>query len=146
MSVIQQIFPRPFSIRGPQSAVLSALAAISILVLVSCASEPGPVGPSTDDERRAKIEAMYEEFQPDFPDADEIDVVVLDRTMPNVGGEEAFDEIRRIRPDAHIILLSGYSEERATWDFIDRGFDAFLHKPFEPAALLKHVRRVIDSS
>jgi PAS domain S-box-containing protein len=78
--------------------------------------------------------------------ADEIDVVLLDRTMPDGGGEETFDEIRGIRSDAHVILLSGYSEERAAWHFIDRGFDAFLHKPFEPMELLRCVRHIFDTS
>jgi len=77
--------------------------------------------------------------------ADEIRAVVLDRTMPDIGGEDAFDEIRRIRPDARIMLISGYSEERAAWHFIDKGLDAFIHKPFEPAVLLEKIRRIIDS-
>jgi len=76
--------------------------------------------------------------------ADEIRAVVLDRTMPDIGGEDAFDEIRRIRPDARIMLISGYSEERAAWHFIDKGLDAFLHKPFEPRVLLEKIRRIID--
>jgi CheY-like chemotaxis protein/two-component sensor histidine kinase len=77
--------------------------------------------------------------------ADEIQVVVLDRTMPNIDGEEAFGEIRRIRSDARIILVSGYSEERAAWHFIDQGLDAFLQKPFEPMALLERVRRILEA-
>jgi DNA-binding response OmpR family regulator len=76
--------------------------------------------------------------------ADEIQLVILDRTMPNIDGEQAFDEIRRIRSDTPIILVSGYSEERAAWHFIDRGLDAFLHKPFEPMALLERVRRILE--
>jgi PAS domain S-box-containing protein len=77
--------------------------------------------------------------------ADEICVVVLDRTMPDIGGEDAFDEIRRIRPDVRIMLISGYSEERAAWHFIDKGLDAFMHKPFEPSVLLEKIRRIVDS-
>jgi PAS domain S-box-containing protein len=76
--------------------------------------------------------------------SDEISVVVLDRTMPDIGGEDAFDEMRRIRPGVPIMLISGYSEERAAWHFIDKGLDAFLHKPFEPRALLERIRRIID--
>jgi PAS domain S-box-containing protein len=76
--------------------------------------------------------------------SDDIRVVVLDRTMPDIGGEDAFDEIRRIRPDVRIMLISGYSEERAAWHFIDKGLDAFLHKPFKPRALLERIRRIID--
>ena len=77
--------------------------------------------------------------------ADEIRVVILDRTMPDIDGEEAFGEIRRIRSDARIILVSGYSEERAAWRFIDQGIDGFIHKPFEPMALLEHVRRILEA-
>jgi CheY-like chemotaxis protein/two-component sensor histidine kinase len=76
--------------------------------------------------------------------ADEIRVVVLDRTMPIVDGEEAFNEIRRIRSDARIILVSGYSEEHAVWHSIDQKLDAFLHKPFDPMALLERVRRILE--
>jgi PAS domain S-box-containing protein len=75
--------------------------------------------------------------------ADEIRAVVLDRTMPDIGSEEVFDEIRRIRPGARVILISGRSEERATWHFLDKGLDAFLHKPFEPVILLDRVRRIL---
>jgi DNA-binding response OmpR family regulator len=52
--------------------------------------------------------------------------------------------MRRIRPGVPIMLISGYSEERAAWHFIDKGLDAFLHKPFEPRALLERIRRIID--
>ena len=78
--------------------------------------------------------------------SDEIRAVVLDRTMPDIGGEDAFDEIRRIRSDARIMLISGYSEERAAWHFIDKGLDAFLHKPFETRVLLEKVRRMIEGN
>ena len=44
-----------------------------------------------------------------------------------------------------IILMSGYSEESAAWHFIDRGLDAFLHKPFDPMALLERVRRILEA-
>jgi CheY-like chemotaxis protein len=78
--------------------------------------------------------------------ADEIDAVVLDRTMPDIGGEDAFDEMREIRPEVRIMLISGYSEERAAWHFIDKGLDAFLHKPFEPRVLLERIRRIIEGN
>jgi PAS domain S-box-containing protein len=78
--------------------------------------------------------------------ADEIRAVVLDRTMPDIGSDEVFDEIRRIRPGARVILISGRSEERATWHFLDKGLDAFLHKPFEPTMLLDRIRRILDDT
>jgi CheY-like chemotaxis protein len=76
--------------------------------------------------------------------ANEIQAVVLDRTMPTLGGDTAFEEIRRIQPDVPIILISGYSQDRAI-DQIGKTLDAFLQKPFEPATLLDTVRRVVEA-
>ena len=78
-------------------------------------------------------------------DPDGIHVVLLDRTMPNLDGEEAFRQIRRIRPNAQVIWMSGYSEELTGHRFSERGLAGFLHKPFEPMALLERVRRVIEA-
>jgi PAS domain S-box-containing protein len=46
--------------------------------------------------------------------APEIAAVLLDVTMPELGGVEAFLEIRRIRSEARVILSSGYSEQDVT--------------------------------
>ena len=74
----------------------------------------------------------------------EIRVVVLDRTMPGVSGEQVFDRLRAIRPDAQIILVSGYSEERAARELLDRGLAGFLQKPFSPEKLVDIVRRALE--
>jgi two-component system cell cycle sensor histidine kinase/response regulator CckA len=76
--------------------------------------------------------------------ADEIRAVLLDRTMPLTGGEEAFAEMRAIRKDARIILVSGYSRERAEQDFSTGELAAFLQKPFLPATLLDLLRSVLE--
>jgi len=76
--------------------------------------------------------------------AEEIQVIVLDRTMPTLGGDTVFEEIRRIQPAVPVILISGYSEDRAV-DQIGKSLDAFLQKPFEPAALLDTVRRAVEA-
>lgn len=76
--------------------------------------------------------------------ADEIQAVVLDRTMPTISGDTVFEEIRRTRPNTAIVLISGYSEDRAIAQ-IGKHLDAFLQKPFEPSALLDTVRRVIEA-
>ncbi len=68
--------------------------------------------------------ALYEER------AQSIDIVLLDLTMPRRGREEAFDEIRRIRPDVKAILMSGYNQLEAGERLHRRGFTAFLKKPF----------------
>ena len=42
----------------------------------------------------------------------EIDCVLLDLTMPNLDGEEAFKEMKEIRNDVRVILSSGYRSSR----------------------------------
>ncbi len=76
--------------------------------------------------------------------ADEIQAVVLDRTMPTISGDAVFEEIRRTRPNTAVVLISGYSEDKAI-AHIGKHLDAFLQKPFEPSALLDTVRRVIEA-
>jgi DNA-binding NtrC family response regulator len=76
--------------------------------------------------------------------ADDIRLVLLDRTMPTMGGFEAFQKIRKIRPNAEVVLVSGYSEERAAAELAGLGLAGFLQKPFLPETLVDLVRTVIE--
>ena len=62
--------------------------------------------------------------------AAQIRAVVLDYTMPLMDGEEVFHEVRRIRPAARVLLVSGYNELDATNRFAGKGLAGFLQKPF----------------
>jgi CheY-like chemotaxis protein/two-component sensor histidine kinase len=75
---------------------------------------------------------------------DEIRAVLLDRTMPGISGETALEEIRKIRLDARVVLISGFSEEQAAQNFADEKFVGFLQKPFPPEMLIKKLREVLD--
>jgi two-component system cell cycle sensor histidine kinase/response regulator CckA len=75
----------------------------------------------------------------------EIAVVVLDLTMPIMGGDEAFHAIHELRPDLPVLLSSGFSEQDARKRFGARGLAGFLQKPYRAAALLDAVRRVIGA-
>jgi CheY-like chemotaxis protein len=67
--------------------------------------------------------------------ADHICAVLLDLTMPRMDGEETFREIRRLRPDACVILMSGFSEQEAVARFVGKGLAGCLQKPFTPEEL-----------
>ena len=75
---------------------------------------------------------------------DEIDVVVLDLVMPEMGGEETFDALRRLRPELPILVVSGYDKEMARERFFGRGIAGFLYKPYEPEELIERVRSAIE--
>lgn len=75
--------------------------------------------------------------------ADEIAAVLLDLTMPGLDGQEAFDEIRRIQPDARIILSSGYKEQDVLERFVGRGLAGFIQKPYRPEKLLTKIRQAL---
>jgi len=71
-------------------------------------------------------------------------LVLLDLTMPDLGGEETFRELRRVAPQLKVILMSGYNEQEVTRQFVGRGPAAFLQKPFRAEELDAAVRRVLD--
>ncbi len=72
--------------------------------------------------------------------ADDVSAVLLDLTMPRLGGEEALREIRAIRSDVPVILTSGYSESEIAVRFEGVQLEGFLQKPFRPADLLERIR------
>ena len=72
-----------------------------------------------------------------------IDAVLIDLTLPRLSGERTCREIRTIRSDARVILMSGYSEEDATGRLADAGAAAFLRKPFSVADLRSTMDRAL---
>jgi len=74
---------------------------------------------------------------------DDIACVLLDLTMPNMGGEEAFIELHKIRDDVPVVLVSGYSEEQLEERVQHLGFTSFLKKPVGSKSLLEKVRTTL---
>ncbi|MBK6563268.1 PAS domain S-box protein [Candidatus Amarobacter glycogenicus] len=75
----------------------------------------------------------------------EIACVLLDMTMPRMNGEAAFGEIRKERPEARVILMSGYAEQDATDRFGGSGLSGFIQKPYDLATLRSVVRNAIGA-
>jgi PAS domain S-box-containing protein len=59
-----------------------------------------------------------------------IDLVLLDLTMPILDGVQTLRELRRIRPDLPVILMSGFAEAHALAKFGEHRLSGFLQKPF----------------
>lgn len=61
----------------------------------------------------------------------EIDMVILDLVMPEMGGVETFDQLKKINPDLMIVICSGYNEEKIKDDFKSELKPiAFVNKPY----------------
>jgi len=75
---------------------------------------------------------------------DEIDMVILDMIMPDMGGGEAYDKIKEIEPEAKVLLSSGYSIEGQASEIMARGCDGFIQKPFSVKQLSHTIRQVLD--
>jgi two-component system, cell cycle sensor histidine kinase and response regulator CckA len=76
----------------------------------------------------------------------ELDLVVSDVIVPNIGTTELAQKIRDVRADLPILFMSGYSHE----DVVARGLIepelSFLQKPFTAAELTQLVCRQLDGS
>lgn len=94
---------------------------------------------------------------PDGPEAlkifrnrfDEIDLVLLDMTMPKMGGDEVFSEMKNIRGDIPVILSSGYDESIATGPFesglfAHDGLAGFIQKPYSAADLVRKIKKTLS--
>ena len=72
----------------------------------------------------------------------DLDCVLLDLSMPKRGGHEVFEEIRSLREDLPVVLISGYGEQ----DILDRLDGApvacVLKKPIRLAQLVETIRTV----
>ena len=60
----------------------------------------------------------------------EVALVLLDLTMPTLGGEEAFRAMRQMRPDVRVVLMSGFSSHELASRYGSEGMAGFIQKPF----------------
>jgi PAS domain S-box-containing protein len=78
--------------------------------------------------------------------ADRISAVVLDMIMPEMGGGEVFDQLKRINPSVKVLLASGYSMQGQAREIMNRGCDGFLQKPFTLEDISVRIRPLISRS
>ena len=75
---------------------------------------------------------------------DEIDLVILDMIMPDMGGGDAYDTLKGINPDIMVLLSSGYSINGQATEILERGCDGFIQKPFNMSQLSQAIRKTLD--
>jgi DNA-binding NarL/FixJ family response regulator len=72
----------------------------------------------------------------------ELDVLVMDLSMPGQSGLDALAMIRAKAPDVGILILSGYPEEHYALNLIRQGASGYLNKECDPAEIVEAVRAI----
>jgi signal transduction histidine kinase/CheY-like chemotaxis protein len=74
-------------------------------------------------------------------DAHMIDLILVDMSMPGMNGAETFAQLRQIRPDSKVIILSGYNDRDLLRYFPNERPHAILGKPYDVNSLVETVKR-----
>jgi CheY-like chemotaxis protein len=78
--------------------------------------------------------------------ASEIQLLVTDVRMPELGGQALVDAVRAERPRLPVVVMSGYAGEGEPGAREPLARELFLAKPFTSEALLLHVRAALDGT
>lgn len=82
-------------------------------------------GPQTVTIARDGYEAL------DMIKSEPYDLIFLDVRLPGMDGVQTLEEIKKIRPDSIVVMMSGYSVEEEIKRAMALGAQDFIAKPFE---------------
>jgi PAS domain S-box-containing protein len=84
--------------------------------------------------------ALFEKEQQKF------DCIFSDVVLPDTNGIDLVDGILKERPDMHVLLSSGYTDQKSKWPMIqERGY-RFLQKPYTLTDLLSTLRELLSET
>jgi PAS domain S-box-containing protein len=74
----------------------------------------------------------------------QIDLVVTDLVMPEMGGKELAERLRAHRPALKVLFMSGYTEKAITAGGVMPPHTGFVEKPFTVEQLMRRLREILD--
>ncbi|MFH0132536.1 response regulator transcription factor [Variovorax sp. EL159] len=72
----------------------------------------------------------------------DMDVLVMDLSMPGQSGIDALAMVRAKAPELGVLILSGYPEEHYAVNLIRQGASGYLNKECEPEEIARAIRTV----
>ena len=72
----------------------------------------------------------------------EVDVLLMDLSMPDQGGVDALAAIKARAPDLPVLILSGFPEEHYATTLLRQGASGYLNKECDPEEIVKAIRTV----
>ncbi|OJX75075.1 MAG: response regulator [Leifsonia sp. 71-9] len=75
--------------------------------------------------------------------SDDIDLAVLDISMPGLNGVEVAEAVRAQRPDTLILMVSASVQLLTDHGVVAERSDGFIIKPFSPRVLTERIRAML---
>ena len=100
----------------------------------------------TDSRRRPALEARHggDALRIVEGATEEVDLVLTDLVMPEMGGRELVERLRARRPGLKVLYMSGYTEKAITKHGVMPPRTGFVEKPFTLHQLLRRLRETLD--
>ena len=73
----------------------------------------------------------------------DIDFVLLDMIMPDMGAADTYDGLQSISPAIKVLLSSGYGADQGTRELLSRGCSGFIQKPFSMQSLSEKIEEIL---
>lgn len=80
----------------------------------------------------------------DFLSAGHADLVVLDMVMPHMDGVETLRNIRKMKPEQKVVILSAFAEPDRIAQVKELGVYAYIQKPFAVDNMARTLRNALD--
>ena len=71
-----------------------------------------------------------------------VDIIILDVSMPGISGLDLIKDFKKLQPNARIVMLSMYPEERFALRALKSGASSYLTKEMAPDEIIKAIRVV----
>jgi DNA-binding NtrC family response regulator len=72
--------------------------------------------------------------------ASKFDIVFLDISMPEMNGVEALKEIKKVRPDSMVVMMTGFPMDELAHKAIEEKAADIIYKPFEIDKILNLIK------
>jgi two-component system, NarL family, invasion response regulator UvrY len=80
----------------------------------------------------------------DLVKKNELDLVILDISLPDINGFEVLDKLRKLFPDLPVLMLSIMSEDLYSSKALKAGAAGFINKEAAPEELIIAIRKIIS--
>ena len=74
----------------------------------------------------------------------DIDFIILDMILPDMGAADIYDGLRSINPAIKVLLSSGYGVDEKTSELLSRGCSGFIQKPFNMKGLSEKIDEIFN--